>query len=158
MLFTRVIPLLAPSVRFVDHWLHLVAIVSLASLLLVVVLGFWSVGLSASVLRLVMSSIISFFWGLVFVSMLGGVLVLLFLISVLFNGVFLDLGFGNELRVLPSLVALLVLAGAFLLWGALLLPLDELVVLFSLCSWVVLFALVLVSELLFPFWMFASIF
>ena len=143
-------------------WLCLAAVAS--SLCLVVslfLLGPVVVGSVVSMLLLVMLSIISFFWGFVVDSILGGVLLLLFLVSVLFVGVEVVLGFKDELATLPDLDALFIPTDVFLVCGPPLVPLAELVepvVFFALCSLGVLCALGVVSALLFSFGLFTSIF
>ena len=138
-----------------DCWLHLIAVAS--SLCLEVslfLLGHVVVGSVISMLLLVMLSIISFFWGFVVDSILGGVLLLLFLISVLFVGVEVVLGFEDEFATLPDLDALFILTDVFLVCGPPLVPFAELVepvVFFALCSLGVLCALGVVSALLFLF-------
>ena len=144
-----------------DCWLCLVAVasslclvVSISLLLLGPVLEVLVVGSDVSMLLLVMLSIINFFWGFVVASILGGVLLLLFLISVLFVGVQVVLGFEEGFVTLPNFDALFVPTDVFLVCGPPLLPLAELVeptVFFSLCSLGVLCALGVVSALLFLF-------
>ena len=144
-----------------DCWLCLVAVASslclvvrVSLLLLGTVFDILVAGSGVSVLLLVMPSIINFFWGFVVASILGGVLLLLFLISVLFIGVQVVLGLEEGFEALPDFVALFVLADVFLVCGPPLLPLAELVepaVFFSLCSLGVLFALGAVSALPFSF-------
>ena len=144
-----------------DCWLCLVAVasslclvVSISLLLLGPVLEVLVVGSVVSMLLLVMLSIINFFWGFVVASILGGVLLLLFLISMLFVGVQVVLGFEEGFVILPNFDALFVLTDVFLVCGPPLLPLAELVepaVFFSLCSLGVLCALGAVSALLFSF-------
>ena len=142
-----------------DCWLHLVAVASslclvVSLLLLGPVLEVLVVGSVVSMLLLVMLSIISFFWGFVVDSILGGVLLLLFLVSVLFVGVEVVLGFTEGFATLPDFDALFVLTDVLLVCGPPLIPLTELVepaVFFGLCSLGVLCALGAVSALLFSF-------
>ena len=91
-------------------WLRLAAVASLLCLVVsLFLLGPVVVGSVVSMLLLVMLSIISFFWGFVVDSILGGVLLLLFLVSMLFVGVEVVLGFKDELATLPDLDALFIL-------------------------------------------------
>ena len=142
-----------------DCWLCLVAVASslcliVSLLLLGPVLEVLVVGSVVSMLLLVMLSIISFFWGFIVDSILGGVLLLLFLVSVLFVGVQVVLGFKEGFATLPDFDALFVPTDVFLVCRPPLIPLAELVepaVFFGLCSLGVLCALGAVSALLFLF-------